>query len=66
MLSPETLRQRLAVSALIGNCQALLKSGELNASQEASLRLLLQRTEHAFHISAAPKAITPSNKRHPQ
>jgi hypothetical protein len=48
MLSPEILRQRLAVSALVGKCQALLQSELLNPSQRASLRLLVERTRTAF------------------
>lgn len=53
MLSPEMLRQRLAVSALIGNCQALLMSGDLNPSREAALRNLVARTEDAFRTQPA-------------
>lgn len=54
--NPEILRQRLAVSALIGNCEGLLKSSELNPMQRASLRLLVENTVEAFGMLAKKEA----------
>ena len=44
----EETHQRFAVSALIGNCEGLLKSSELNPSQRASLMLCVHHTLEAF------------------
>jgi hypothetical protein len=41
-------RQRLAVSALIGHCEALAASGALTLPAEQSMRLLLAHTLAAF------------------
>lgn len=46
--NPELLRQRLAVSGLVGNCEGLLKSDALNPSQRASLRLMLEDVLDAY------------------
>jgi len=40
--------QLFAVSALIGECQSLLASPALNASQKASLRCLIVHAQAAF------------------
>jgi hypothetical protein len=47
--SNDTYR-RLAVSCLVGNCEALVASGDLNPSQEASLRVLIAHTLAAFEM----------------
>ena len=43
-----TALQLLAVSALLGECEALATSDALNASQKASLRCLIAHAESAF------------------
>jgi hypothetical protein len=40
--------QLFAVSALMGECQALVASEMLNPSQAAALRCLIAHTERAF------------------
>lgn len=47
MVTSDT-RQRLAVSALIGHCEALAASGALTLPAEQSLRLLVAETLAAF------------------
>ena len=44
--------QLFAVSALIGECQALAASAILNPSQQAALRCLIQHTRSAFEMPA--------------
>lgn len=43
-----TPRQLFAISALVGECQALAASGILNPSQAAALRCLIAHTQSAF------------------
>jgi hypothetical protein len=42
------IRQLLAVSALVGECETLVSSGELTDSQERSLRLLTAHVLAAY------------------
>lgn len=44
------LDQRHAVAALIGNCEALVASGQLAEPAEQSLRLLITHTLKAFDM----------------
>jgi hypothetical protein len=55
--------QLLAASALIGECQSLLVSTALNASQQASLRCLIAYAQAAFAQRRAgeEEAVTSSN-----
>lgn len=48
-----TPRQLFAISALVGECQALAASGILNPSQAAALRCLIAHTQSAFTPSNA-------------
>ena len=43
-----SVRQLLAVSALVGECESLVSSGTLNDSQERSLRLLTAHVLAAY------------------
>ena len=43
-----TRRRRLAVAALIGDCEAIAASGALTEPAEQSLRLLIAETLSAF------------------
>jgi hypothetical protein len=43
-----SVRQLLAVSALVGECESLVASGDLSDSQERSLRLVLAHTLAAY------------------
>ena len=47
---PRPADQRYAVAALVGECESLVASGDLNPSQEASLRCLVARTLAAFQM----------------
>ena len=55
--------QLLAASALIGECQSLLASTALNASQQASLRCLIAHAQTAFARRTAEEeaAVASSN-----
>jgi hypothetical protein len=55
--------QLFAVSALIGECQSLLASTVLNASQQASLRCLIAYAQAAFSQRTAEEeeGVTSSN-----
>ena len=46
------LRRRLAVSVLIGQCEALASSGALTEPAQQSLRLLIDQTTSAFDMPA--------------
>jgi hypothetical protein len=57
-----TALQLFAASALIGECQSLLTSKDLNPSQRASLRCLIAHAQAAFARRTAGKgaAVTPN------
>jgi hypothetical protein len=44
------LAQRLAVAALVGQCESLVASGHLTQPAEQSLRLLIAKTLTAFEM----------------
>jgi hypothetical protein len=44
----DSIRQLLAVSALVGECESLVSSGALNESQERSLRFMLAHVLAAY------------------
>jgi hypothetical protein len=46
------MRRRLAVSALIGQCEAIASSGALTAPARQSLRFLIDQTTSAFDMPA--------------
>ena len=46
----EETRQRLAVSALLGQCEAIAGSGALTEPAEQSLRVLIAHTLNAFQM----------------
>lgn len=47
---PRPADQRLAVAALVGECEAIVGSGLLSEPAERSLRLLIARTCSAFEM----------------
>jgi hypothetical protein len=51
--------QLFAVSALIGECQALATSKVLNPSQAAALRCLIAHAERAFPATARSEVKRP-------
>jgi hypothetical protein len=47
---PVPLDQRLAVAALVGECESIAASGNLTPPAEQSLRLLIAKTLTAFEM----------------
>jgi hypothetical protein len=53
MAAPANETQRLfAISALVGECESLTASGDLNESQESTLRLLVAHVLAAYRVPA--------------
>jgi hypothetical protein len=53
-------RRLLAVSALIGECESLTASGDLNESQERALRLCVAHVRAAYEmpiVGALPRLV---------
>lgn len=59
-----TTLQLFAVSALIGECQALAGSDALNPSQQAALRVLIDHTKSAFDRPAESERETGVKHKH--